>query len=146
MVKPGEYDQRKAAFGMLKGPKRTEANLQKNVCKYLRLAYGHRCRFTSHFGGVRLSQHQGEQLKATYSHTGHPDLTIYSKAGTLFIELKKIGSGAYLKGGRLRAGEHIKSQSDYIDFLNGCPGVWAYFAEGFDEAKAIIDRFFNDEF
>ena len=147
MAEHGEvYDQRKAAFGMLKGPKRSEANLQKNVCKYLRLAYGHRCRFNSEFGGVRLSRHQAEQLKPLYSHRGHPDLTIYSKAGILFLELKKAGSGAYLKGGGLRAGAHIKEQAEYLEFLNGCPAVWAHFAEGFDEAKDIIDRFFSDEF
>ena len=143
MGAPG-YDQRKAAFGMLKKrPKKSEANMQKNICQYISYQYGNICRFSSDMGGIYLTKAQGAALKPIRSHRGHPDLTIYSKRGVLMLELKAEGADPYTKKDRLKAGGHVAEQAAYIDFLNDVPGITAAFAVGFAQAKLIIDNFFK---
>ncbi len=63
----------------------------------------------------------------------------------LFIELKceTYGARGYLlKDGCLSTREHIQAQQKAIDYLLA-RNFAAFFAGGFDEAKTIIDDYFN---
>jgi hypothetical protein len=58
----------------------------------------------------------------------------------LFIELKREGTRIFKKDGALVADEHIREQFDMLEQLRR-RGYAANFSCGFDEAKALIDRY-----
>ncbi len=129
-------------FGMLKGPKRSEANLQKNICKYLKMQYP-RIRFKSGMEGERLAggANQGGRLRAIQYGPGHPDLVIYHQRDIhcgLALELKK--ETPFKKDGSLKAGQHLVEQNEWLLYLKQ-NGWRAEFCWSFDDAKLIIDSF-----
>ena len=59
----------------------------------------------------------------------------------LMIELKKDGqSPFYVKGGRLKAGEHLREQAEAIRKL-ASKGYFSMFCVGFDQSKEVIDAY-----
>lgn len=131
----------------------TELDLQAQVADYLRLQYPD-ILFHSDFGsGIKLSIGQAiKQKRLNGGRRSWPDMFIakpktittedgdkYRYAG-LFIELKKAGTKIYKKNGELVADEHIREQYEMLSQLFE-DGYMAEFACGFDEAKAIIDKY-----
>lgn len=131
----------------------TELELQAQVADYLRLQYPD-ILFHSDFGsGIKLSIGQAiKQKRLNGGRRSWPDMFIakpktvatedgdkYRYAG-LFIELKKAGTKIYKKNGELVADEHIREQYKMLNQLFE-DGYMAEFACGFDEAKAIIDKY-----
>lgn len=131
----------------------TELELQAQVADYLRLQYPD-ILFHSDFGsGIKLSIGQAiKQKRLNGGRRSWPDMFIakpktvatedgdkYRYAG-LFIELKKAGTKIYKKNGELVADEHIREQYEMLSRLFE-DGYMAEFACGFDEAKAIIDKY-----
>lgn len=77
---------------------------------------------------------------------GFPDLIIANKIGAyngLVIELKKEGISVFKKDGSLRSDEHLQDQSWWLAWFSDM-GCYTRFAIGFDEAKEMIDNYFNN--
>lgn len=76
---------------------------------------------------------------------GFPDLIIADRIGGyngLVIELKKEGISVFKKDGSLRSDAHLQDQSWWLEWFSFM-GCYCKFAIGFDEAKEIIDNYFN---
>ena len=112
--------------------KAKEDKLQSAVVTYLKLEY--RALFCASLGG-QYQRYHSQRMKAKrngYS-AGFPDLFIYETKGGycgLAIELKVKGNYASPK------------QKDWINKLNA-RGYLAKVCTGFDEAKEMIDNYFN---
>lgn len=122
----------------------TESQLHEAVCNYIRLQYPN-VLFNSDMSGVKLTIGQAIKAKKLRSSKGFPDLVIYeSRRGysALFIELKKEGEKLYKKDGITPRTPHLLEQWNILQDLEE---RWfsAQFACGFDEAKKIIDYYFN---
>lgn len=120
----------------------TESQLQKSVCKYLKVQYPDVI-FTSESSGLRLTIGQSIQAKAMRSEAGLPDLMIFEPMGVykgLFLELKV--KSVWLKDGTLTIDKHVREQSEILKRLRA-KGYLATFACGFDEAKRIIDWYLD---
>lgn len=139
----------------------TELELQAMVADYLRLQYPSAI-FHSDFGsGIKLTMGQAiKQKRLNGGRRSWPDMfiaepkkVVISKgehtrlvAGYhgLFIELKREGTRIYKKDGTLVSDGHIREQYDMLEQLRQ-RGYAANFACGFDEAKALIDRYMRCE-
>jgi len=122
----------------------TESQLHLAVCDYIRLQYPHAL-FNSDMSGIKLTMGQAIKAKKLRSSKGFPDLVIYeSRRGysALFVELKKEGEKLYKKDGFTPRTPHLLEQWNMLQDLEE---RWfsAQFAVGFDEAKTIIDYYFN---
>ncbi len=138
----------------------TEVELQIQVADYLRLQYPD-VLFKPDFGsGVRLTPQQAaRQKRQSGGLRGWPDLFIAESAYVraplfrdkpdlvncrklhhgLFIELKKEGTRLTKLNGEW-ATPHIAEQAEMLEKLIS-KGYYADFACGFDEAKAVLDRY-----
>lgn len=122
----------------------TELELQAQVADYIRLQYPSVI-FHSDFGsGIKLTMGQAiKQKRLNGGRRSWPDMFLAEPKGKysgLFIELKKEGVRIYKKDGTLVSDEHIREQYDMLEQLRR-RGYAANFACGFDEAKALIDRY-----
>ena len=108
----------------------TEHQEQKLFVKWFELQYPKVKIFAIPNGGNR-NVITATMLKAEGVRKGVPDLFI--PEWLLWIEMKRV------KGGKLSP-----AQSDWIDYLNGC-GHTALVANGFEEAKAIINKRSEDD-
>lgn len=122
----------------------TELELQAQVADYIRLQYPSVI-FHSDFGsGIKLTMGQAiKQKRLNGGRRAWPDLFLAEPKGKysgLFIELKKDGVRVYKKDGTLVSDGHIREQYDMLEQLRR-RGYAANFACGFDEAKALIDRY-----
>ena len=122
----------------------TELELQAMVADYLRLQYPSAI-FHSDFGsGIKLTMGQAiKQKRLNGGRRSWPDMFLAEPRGKysgLFIELKKEGVRIYKKDGTLVSDGHIREQYDMLEQLRR-RGYAANFACGFDEAKALIDRY-----
>lgn len=134
-----------------KNTKEKEANVQLQVCKYLKLQYPNVIFTCDLASGMNLGKWIGGMNARMRSSRGLPDLFIAHvknvtsedyvdvKCG-LFIELKK--SSARLKKGGIAKSPHHDEQEAILERLNK-QGYMAEFACGFDEAKKIIDEYLN---
>jgi hypothetical protein len=61
---------------------------------------------------------------------GVPDLMVIIKNKLIFIEMK-----------RQKGGQVSEYQKKWIEDLNNCEGVSAFVCNGYDEAKAVIDKY-----
>ena len=123
-----------------------EEQLSKAVSKYLKIQYPDVV-FTCDASGVRLTMGQATALKAQRSVHKIPDMIILKPNGEyhgLILELKSEDSSPYLKDGSLSKGQHIQEQNQTLTALLNI-GYYAVFAVGFDNAKKIIDDYFNDK-
>lgn len=122
-----------------------EEGTQIAVINYLRMAYP-KAIVNSDLSGIRLTQGQAVKVKKLRTSNGFPDVVIYEpRRGYygLFIELKRTGEKIYKKDGTLVADSHILEQAEMIEALKQ-RGYFATFAVGFNEAKNIIDWYFNE--
>lgn len=123
-----------------------EEQLSKAVSKYLKIQYPDVV-FTCDASGVRLTMGQATALKAQRSVHKIPDMIILKPNAEyhgLILELKSEDSSPYLKDGSLSKGQHIQEQNQTLTTLLNI-GYYAVFAVGFDNAKKIIDDYFNDK-
>ena len=123
-----------------------EEQLSKSVSRYLKLQYPDVV-FTCDSSGIRLTMGQATALKAQRSVHKIRDMIILKPNGEyhgLILELKSEDSSPYLKDGSLSKGQHIQEQNQTLTALLNI-GYYAVFAVGFDNAKKIIDDYFNDK-
>lgn len=121
-----------------------ESKLQEAVCNYIAHAYPH-VLFRSDCGGIRLTPGRAVKLKKVNAGRGWPDLFIAEPRGQccgLFLELKAEGARVWKKDGT-PANEHILEQASVLAQLK-VVGYKATFAQGFDQAKKIIDWYLNE--
>ena len=115
-----------------KKPFSGEAGLQVSVIQYLKSAYPGKL-YCASAGGMFTSMKQAIKMKATGYVKGFPDLQICEpneKYHGLFIELKTS------------KGVASKEQKEWrVALLNR--GYYASICKGFDEAKEVIDGYFE---
>lgn len=131
----------------------TESDLQVMVADYLRMRYPD-VLFHSDFGsGIKLTMGQAaKQKRQNGGRRAWPDMFVakpmlgldkdnqpFYKHG-LFLELKKDGVKIFKKDGSYVADQHIREQAQVLEHLCRL-GYVAVFAVGFDEARAIIDKY-----
>jgi len=111
----------------------SEASVQMAIVKYLRFQYPFAL-YSATAGGVRTSFMQSTRLKMTGYVAGVPDLLIFEPCNGfhgLMIEVKR-DSKSYA----------TKEQKEWIEKLNE-RGYSAHVAKSFEDAKLIIDRYFE---
>lgn len=122
----------------------TELELQAMVADYLRLQYPSAIFHSDYGSGIKLTMGQAiKQKRLNGGRRSWPDMLVAEPKGKysgLFIELKKEGVRVYKKDGTLVSDGHIREQYDMLEQLRR-RGYAANFACGFDEAKALIDRY-----
>lgn len=121
----------------------TEAQLQLQVCDYLRLQYPNVVFRSDVAAGLKLTMGQASRHKRLQSSRAYPDLFIaqprYDWSG-LYLELKKPGVKLYKADGSLYADAHVHEQDAMLQRLREL-GYRAEFAVGFEEARTIIDAY-----
>jgi hypothetical protein len=122
----------------------TELELQAQVADYIRLQYPTVIFHSDYGSGIKLTMGQAiKQKRLNGGRRSWPDMFLAEPKGKysgLFIELKKEGVRIYKKDGTLVSDEHIREQYDMLEQLRR-RGYAANFSCGFDEAKALIDRY-----
>ena len=122
----------------------TELELQAQVADYIRLQYPTVIFHSDYGSGIKLTMGQAiKQKRLNGGRRSWPDMFLAEPKGKysgLFIELKKEGVRVYKKDGTLVSDGHIREQYDMLEQLRR-RGYAANFACGFDEAKALIDRY-----
>ena len=112
----------------------SEANLQSNVVKYLKLQYPDAIYCASLGGQYQRYISQRNKAKSTGYVKGFPDLGIYepNKQGYhgLFLEIKQKG------------GYPTKEQKNWIEKLNK-RGYYACCVKGLDSIMKVIDDYMN---
>ena len=124
-----------------KKPKQpTEAEVQAQVCRYLKLQYPNVI-FASDLSGVRLPYGLANKVAPLKSGRAMPDMTIYKKKygyGALAIELKRPGARVFYAKTHKPADDHIAEQIAVLELLRE-EGYCAEMVRGFDNAKFLID-------
>jgi len=126
---------------MLKGPKKSEHNVHKNVCKLLREQWP-KVRFYTSLDGFDLGQQRSltgslKWYDAEHDGSGFPDLMVFKrnrKHPFLVLELKKEGVKT------TRKSKHLNKQRDWLEYFRSM-GAKAEFASGYDEAVDIIKQY-----
>lgn len=118
-----------------------EAALHQNICDYLHLQHRGVLFRTDFAAGIKMTIGQAARHKRLQQSRAYPDLTIIKACRGYhgcFIELKREGAGTFLKDGSLSKTAHVQEQAQMLVALTK-EGYYAVFAEGFDQAKAVID-------
>lgn len=113
-----------------------------SFCRYIKMQYPDII-FFSESSGLRLSVGMAKQLANVRSNDGLPDIFIAKAVrpyNGLFIELKRTGANIYKKNGDLKKDKHLENQAKCIRALYA-EGYYATFAEGFDEAVDILNKY-----
>ena len=130
-----------------KKPKQpTEAEVQAQVCRYLKLQYPNVI-FASDLSGVRLPYGLANKVAPLKSGRAMPDMTIYKKKygyGALAIELKSPSARVFYAKTHKPADNHIAEQIAVLELLRG-EGYCAEMVRGFDKAKFVIDWYLKSE-
>jgi hypothetical protein len=131
-----------------------EANLQKEVCRFIRLQYPGVIFRSDYSSGLKLTVNQAAVHKSLQSSRAWPDLFIVhpsrGKAG-LFLELKKDGTKikAVREATKLKYGgyadEHIQEQAMMLTRLNEI-GFIALFGIGYDDAIEKIRWYMSENY
>ena len=128
-----------------KKPKQpTEAEVQAQVCRYLKLQYPNVI-FASDLSGVRLPYGLANKVAPLKSGRAMPDMTIYRKRfgyGALAIELKRPGARVFYAKTHEPANDHIAEQVAVLQLLRE-EGYCAEMVSGFDNAKSLIDWYLS---
>lgn len=126
--------------------KRQEETLQKMVVTYLQLQYPQVLFKCDPYSGLtKLPPYLAKKAKELGNTKGWPDVSIAAvRQGYcgLYLELKKEGEGVFLKNGQLSQRQHIQKQNAILTQLRN-EGYYAEFAEGFAQAKKIIDWYLS---
>ncbi len=121
----------------------SEAELQRQICDYLKMQY-REVVFRSDFAsGMKLTPGQAVKHKSLQSSRAWPDLFLAEpRSGFhgLFIELKKEGTKLKKRDGHWISDPHIREQALMLHTL-GTHGYFATFGVGFDHCKDIIDQY-----
>lgn len=123
----------------------SEANLQQQVCDYLRLRHPRAIFRSDYASGLKLTMNQAVQHKRLQSSRAWPDLVIYEPVGLyhgLALELKREDVKVYKTDGTLRSDPHLQEQADMLEALSK-RGYKTRFACGFDAAVQAIDDYFK---
>lgn len=121
---------------------RTEKELTKQICLYIKTQYPSVYFFTDQSGMFTPYRSSKKQLKYNRSHHAQLDLIILEPKGNyngLIIELKRENERVFKKNGG-PATLHVFEQLNSIEHLNN-RGYMACFCVGFDQAKSLIDRY-----
>ena len=126
-----------------------ESHIRKALAEYLHLQYPNTF-WLFDLTGEKMPIGQAKKLSKLKCRKGIPDFFMAektSKYNGLFIELKrddryveKIIDDENFGSGKLK--EHIEEQRKMIEGLND-RGYYATFAVGFEDAKAVIDRYLS---
>jgi hypothetical protein len=120
----------------------TEAKLQAQVCKWIRMQYPHLI-FTSEASGQRMTIGQARKAKLLRSGNKLPDLIILQPRGNwhgMALELKVVSP--FKKDGTLKKDEHLEGQEAMLLRLFNL-GYYANFSTGFDETINHINHYMN---
>ena len=126
--------------------KQTEWSVQLQFCKWIKLQYPNLL-FRSDIQSAGKLSGQMQNIKIILDpFRGFPDVQIYHKSGTyigLFIELKRINSGTFLKDGSLSSGKHVQEQAAMHNLLRSL-GYKVVIAEGFEQAKEVLESYLKN--
>ena len=136
---------------MAKKPKKakkppTEAQIQQQICEYIRLQYPD-VFFTSDMAGVNLNIVVASKMKKLRCSKGVPDLMIFeARQGYygLFIELKRPDARVFYANTHEPKDEHVAEQIAVLSTLR-YKGYCAEMVRGFDKAKLVIDWYLKSE-
>ena len=125
-----------------------EDDLQTAVVTYLKLRY--KSLFCASLGGqYQKYESQRRKAKRTGYKAGFPDLFIYEPKGIysgLAIELKTLKGTPYKNNGMYKKkydlGGDRYNQTEWLENLR-LRGYQAQFVVGFDQAKEVIDNYYN---
>ena len=120
-----------------------EHDIYKMIADYLRYQYPTVIYRFDLAADLKLTMGQASKHKRLQRYRGYPDLFIAEpkgKYGGLFLEIKKDGVRIFKQDGTLVSDGHIREQYDMLEQLRRREYA-ANFACGFDEAKALIDRY-----
>lgn len=123
--------------------KDSEWKIQLQFCKWIKLQYPNLL-FRSDIQSAGKLSGQMQNIKQILDpFRGFPDVQIYQRSGNyigLFIELKRIDSGTFLKDGSLSKSKHVQEQAEMHNKLRSI-GYKVEFAEGFEEAKKVLESY-----
>jgi hypothetical protein len=123
--------------------KQSEWSIQLQFCKWIKLQYPNVI-FRSDIQSAGKLSGQMQNIKQILDpFKGFPDVQIYHRAGNyigLFIELKRLNSGTFLKDGSLSKSKHVQDQAEMHTYLRSL-GYKVEIAEGFDEAKRKFEEY-----
>jgi hypothetical protein len=134
---------------MAKKPKKakkppTEAQIQQQICEYIRLQYPD-VFFTSDMAGVNLNKVAASRMKGL-RFRGVPDLMIFEArhgCHALFIELKRPEARVFYAKTHEPADEHVTEQIAVLNTLRA-KGYCAEMVRGFDNTKIVIDWYLKE--
>jgi hypothetical protein len=129
--------------------KKHEENLQKMVCRYLRIQYPNVIFRSDYASGLHLTPYQAKTHASMQSGRAFPDLFIFEPSrgfNGMALELKKEGTTIILKTGarkgKVSSNPHIQEQALMINNLRH-KGYYADFGVGMDDCLKKIDWYFN---
>lgn len=126
--------------------KQTEWSVQLQFCKWIKLQYPNLL-FRSDIQSAGKLSGQMQNIKLILDpFKSWPDVQIYHKSKTyigLFIELKRINSGTFLKDGSLSSGKHVQEQAAMHNLLRSL-GYKVVIAEGFEQAKEVLESYLKN--
>jgi len=125
--------------------KQSEWSIQLQFCKWIKLQYPNVI-FRSDIQSAGKLSGQMQNIKQILDpFKGFPDVQIYHRKGNyigLFIELKRLNSGTFLKDGSLSKSKHVQDQAEMHTYLR-LLGYKVEIAEGFEEAKRKFEEYFK---
>jgi hypothetical protein len=123
--------------------KQSEWSIQLQFCKWIKLQYPNVI-FRSDIQSAGKLSGQMQNIKQILDpFKGFPDVQVYHKSGNyigLFLELKRLNSGTFLKDGSLSKSKHVQDQAEMHNYLR-LLGYKVEIAEGFDQAKRKFEEY-----
>jgi hypothetical protein len=123
--------------------KQSEWSIQLQFCKWIKLQYPNVI-FRSDIQSAGKLSGQMQNIKQILDpFKGFPDVQVYHKSGNyigLFLELKRLDSGTFLKDGSLSTQKHVQEQAEMHNYLR-LLGYKVEIAEGFEEAKRKFEEY-----
>src|SRR6476469_9418041 len=113
----------------------TEAQLQLQICDYLRLQFPGVIFRSDVAAGIKLTMGQATRHKRLQSSRAYPDLFLAHPIGSFhgcYIELKRPGTKLHKADGSLYADPHVREQAEMLQALRE-RGYVAEFAVGLEE-------------
>ncbi len=126
--------------------KQTEWSVQLQFCKWIKLQYPNLL-FRSDIQSAGKLSGQMQNIKVILDpFKSWPDVQVYHKSENyigLFIELKRINSGTFLKDGSLSSMKHVQEQAAMHNLLRSL-GYKVVIAEGFNQAKEVLESYLKN--
>jgi hypothetical protein len=126
--------------------KQSEWSIQLKFCKWIKLQYPNLLFRSDIQSAGKLSGAMQNIKQILDPYKGFPDIQIYLPKGNyigLFIELKRLDSGTFLKDGTLSKSKHVQDQAAMHNLLRSF-GYRVEFAEGFEEAKQVLESYLKN--